>query len=242
MYINKHYCYICNREKMKNKILQLLLLVFTANATAQIHEIGVFLGGTNYIGDIGPTTYISPDKLGYGFLYKWNRSTRHSYRFSYYHGTITAKDADSDVPSRFLRGLAFENKINEFSLGLEFNFFPFDLHGLEPQTTPYLHTGISYFSYQQLFYVNGEVKDDFKDGAAAIPMVLGIKTRISKKFVLAAEIGARYTFSDNLDGSNPSNPNLVPLRFANQNSNDWYVFSGFTLTYTFGQNPCFCPH
>jgi hypothetical protein len=56
---------------------------------AQIHEVGVFLGGSNYIGDIGPTTYISPNEPAIGVLYKWNKSPRHSYRFSYTQSKIT---------------------------------------------------------------------------------------------------------------------------------------------------------
>jgi hypothetical protein len=46
--------------------------------------------------------------------------------------------------------------------------------------------------------------------------------------------------TDNLDGSNPKNKNLAPLRFGDINSKDWYVFSGFTLTFTFGNKPCYC--
>jgi hypothetical protein len=34
---------------------------------AQIHEVGVFLGGSNYIGDIGRTDYI-PNKLHLGTI------------------------------------------------------------------------------------------------------------------------------------------------------------------------------
>ena len=40
--------------------------------------------------------------------------------------------------------------------------------------------------------------------------------------------------------SYPENDNFTNWRFGNLNSNDWYVFSGVTITYTFGQNPCFC--
>ena len=42
--------------------------------------------------------------------------------------------------------------------------------------------------------------------------------------ILALEVGARYTFTDNLDGSNPKNDNLI--KFGNINNNDWYVFQG----------------
>jgi hypothetical protein len=30
------------------------------------------------------------------------------------------------------------------------------------------------------------------------------------------------------------------VQFGNINNNDWYVFSGITLTYTLGLKPCHC--
>ena len=39
-------------------------------------------------------------------------------------------------------------------------------------------------------------------------------------------------------------PNFVRVedfkKFGNTNNKDWYVFTGFTLTYTFGNKPCYC--
>jgi len=78
-----------------------------------------------------------------------------------------------------------------------------------------------------------------KEFALAIPMVLGAKSNITPHLILGVEVGARYTFTDNIDASNPDLPNA--LQFGNINNKDWYVFSGITLTYTFGNNPCFCP-
>ncbi len=71
-------------------------------------------------------------------------------------------------------------------------------------------------------------------------MVLGYKTNISNHLILAAEIGARYTFSDELDGSVPDGEFREQLSFGNTNNNDWYMFTGITLTYTFGRRPCYC--
>jgi hypothetical protein len=66
------------------KIFNLLLCFFPfITLNAQINEIGVFLGGSNFVGDVGSTTYIAPEKPAFGILYKWNRSPRHSYRFSF---------------------------------------------------------------------------------------------------------------------------------------------------------------
>jgi hypothetical protein len=47
-------------------------------------------------------------------------------------------------------------------------------------------------------------------------------------------MGARYTLTDNLDGSKKKE-SLKSSQFGNINNNDWYVFSGLTLTYTFGE-------
>ena len=225
---------------MKN-FLFFLGLIFTCQLThAQINELGVFVGGVNYIGDVGPTDYIAPNEPSIGILYKWNRSPRHAYRFSYTQGKLTSRDIDSDVPSRNLRGNSFENSVKEFSAGLEFNFFDFNLHDGDPKITPYVYSGISYFIYDEIYILDRTSYEDYQSSTFAIPMVLGLKARLYRNFILGAEVGFRYTFTDNLDGSNPKNDNFETLRFGNLNSNDWYVFTGLTLTYTFGQNPCFC--
>jgi hypothetical protein len=207
---------------------------------AQIHEVGVFVGGSNYIGDVGLTNYVSPKKPAFGLLYKWNKSPRHAYRFSYTQSKIIANDLDSKEPSRYLRGYSFDNSIKEVSLGLEFNFFDFDLHKSERKITPYLFSGISYFKYDELYVLNGETIKDKSENSFAIPINLGIKSNINPYFVLGLEVGARFTFTDNIDGSNPKNENYKTLRFGNINNNDVYLFSGVTLTYTFGETPCYC--
>ena len=224
-----------------NKIFIFLVCLFPSLAIhAQIHEVGIFAGGSNYIGDVGPTTYISPNEPALGLLYKWNKSPRHAYRFSYTQSKIVSNDLDSEEGARNQRGYRFENSIKEVSLGLEFNFFDFNLHELRNKISPYVYSGISYFRYDELYILAGETRKDKGSGSFAIPINLGIKSNITPSLILAVEVGARYTLTDNLDGSNPKNENLETLRFGNLNNNDWYVFSGLTLTYTFGNKPCYC--
>ena len=96
--------------------------------------------------------------------------------------------------------------------------------------------------YDELYVTGGQTKKDKNSGSFAIPIILGIKSNIAPNWVLGAEVGVRYTFTDDIDGSNPSNGNYKSLHFGNLNNNDWYVFSGITLTYTFGQKPCYCAY
>ena len=222
---------------MKRILVLFFCLIFQNVLTAQIHEIGVFLGGSNFIGDVGKTNYVSPNKLSFGILYKWNKSPRHSYRFSYTQSKITSNDLDSKEVSRYQREYRFENNLKEVSLGLEFNFFDFNLHESSRKISPYVASGLSYFLAK---YTLTDLKTDTsvrgrteRRKSIALPIIIGVKSNISPRLVLALETGARYTLTDNIDGSFNQN-------FGNINNNDWYVFTGATLTYTFGNKPCYC--
>jgi hypothetical protein len=219
-------------------------IILSGSAVSQTYEIGPLVGGTNFIGDVGRTNYVYPNSLGFGALFKWNRSPRHSFRFSVMYSQIKADDADSDDARRQQRGLFFEEDLLEFSLGLEYTFWEFDLHTAEPQGTPYLYTGIVYFEYEALRRLPDRKKLRGYDSAwsPAIPIILGYKMTVGTNVILAGEIGVRYTFTDGLDGSYPVKQlsDREDLRFGNVNNNDWYVHSGITLTFAFGRRPCYC--
>jgi len=220
----------------------LLSIFFIPNSQAQIYEVGVFAGGSNFIGDVGATDYIAPNSPAFGGIFKWNRSPRHSWRVSVIFTELEGIDRDSDDPRRVARGYEFQNNILELSAGMEFTFFDFNLHGMGNKSTPYLYTGITAAKHDNYFFdTNGVLSsEDTSSWAYGIPMVLGFKTTVGYNFILAAEIGARYTFTDEIDGSVPDAKSRAPLSFGNINSNDWYVFTGITLTYTFGERPCYC--
>lgn len=226
------------------KIFNLLLCFFPLiTLNAQINEIGVFLGGSNFVGDVGKTTYIAPEKPAFGVLYKWNRSPRHSWRFSYTQSTVTGNDFKSDEAGRNQRGFRFDNNIKELSAGLEFNFFDFNLHDYHTKITPYVFSGLNFFLFDNLYRydTNPNIIYSQKNvNSFAIPIILGVKSNVTPRLILAAEVGVRYTLTDNIDGSNPNTTNPDIVKFGNLNNNDWYVFSGVTLTYTFGKKPCYC--
>ncbi|AUP78856.1 type IX secretion system protein PorG [Flavivirga eckloniae] len=227
---------------MKYLTLLIISILSIHLSHAQINEIGIFAGGSNFIGDVGATDYISPNQVAFGGIYKWNRSKRHSYRASVIYSKLKGIDTKSDDPRRIQRGYNFSNSIVEVSLGLEFTFLDFDLHTGEKIATPYLYTGITTTKHDNYFFLNGvQTPENTSNWAFGIPMVAGFKASFIDNIVLGIEIGARYTFTDGLDGSISDSQQRQQYRFGNINNNDWYVFSGLTLTYTFGENPCYCP-
>ena len=125
---------------------------------------------------------------------------------------------------------------------MEYTFWEFSMYSGKPASTPYLYTGLTYFWYDALENSDGIITSYGGASDIAIPMVVGYKTSLANRFVLGFEIGARYTFTDDLDGSNPVNDkeDFQSLKFGNTNNNDWYVFTGITLTVTFGRKPCYC--
>lgn len=234
---------------MRSILIGIAFCLGISFASAQTFEAGLMLGGTNFVGDVGSSSflktkdYLSQDKISYGGIVKWNRSPRHAFRFTAMKLNTFGSDLRSDEPRKLNRGFAFQTNITEFSLGLEFNFFEWDLHSVKrPLFTPYVYTGPTYFFTNEFFVENNQLKEGAATSNLAIPMIFGVKGALSRRWILAAEFGARYTFSDNLDGSESDEINSQTNypTFGNSNMKDWYIFTGLTLTYTFGRKPCYC--
>ena len=91
---------------MNVKLNILVFLVFISNvANSQDNEIGFFFAGTNYIGDVGPTTYVNPfsvtssvdnEKSSFttavGILYRKNFSNRFGLRLGFNLADIESSD------------------------------------------------------------------------------------------------------------------------------------------------------
>lgn len=227
---------------MRYSIIFIMSVLCCHLSFSQIYEVGLFAGGSNLIGDVGSTRYIAPNQPAFGGILKWNRSPRHSWRISAIYSNLEARDSKSDDPRRKERGYVYtNNSFFEVSAGMEFTFVDFNLHYDGNKSTPYLYTGVTAAHYDNYYFRNGiQTSEGSSSWAYGIPMVVGFKTTLTNQIVFAIEIGARYTFTDELDGSIPETPELQDFRFGNLNNNDWYTFTGVTVTYTFGRRPCYC--
>ena len=194
---------------MKLFLTSICLFFISSLSYSQIYEIGGFVGGSNFVGDVGSTTYINPNEPTFGGVLKWNRSPRHSLRASLIYTTLSADDLESSDPRRKVRGYSFSAGTLEASLGIEFNFLDFDLHTGVPMSTPYMYTGISVANHPNFNFSNTNlVSEKTRSNAFGIPIILGFKTTLTQHIIIAVEVGARYTFSDKLDGSDPESEEL----------------------------------
>jgi hypothetical protein len=223
---------------MIKKFLFITLVCISTLVNSQIHEIGITLGGSNYIGDVGRETFIYPNSYAIGGIYKYNLNPRMAFRGNLTYFKLTDNDANSNNIGRQMRALNFTNTLFEVAGGIEFNYFDYDLSGRDKTHTPYILLQIAAMNYKAA--VSGTPGDyEYKNKTAlAIPFGLGYKTKIIGKLAGAVEVGLIYTFSDDLDYNNPY---IDRLNFGNQNNHDWYVFSGINLVYTFGRPSCYAP-
>lgn len=213
---------------MKKTLFIFLFFICFKLSFAQINEVGVFLGGSNYIGDIGKTTYIYPNSYAVGAIYKWNMHPQYSIRATYTYSKVTGNDIKSNNSYRKFRGLEFSNSVHELAAGIEYHFFKYNLSKLGYTQTPYIIAELAVVNYGT---VNNGRTFNF-----TVPFGVGYKTKLARNIGIAFETSFRYTFKDDIDGY-PQYADGTQINYSN--GNDWYVFTGITLVYAFGREGCY---
>jgi hypothetical protein len=217
---------------MRRSILFIVCLYFCSTMFGQEYEIGVSIGGTNYVGDIGSTSYINPNKLAGTVFFKYNYNPRVALKATYSYLPIAGDDAKAGSNFRNNRDLRFPNTINEVALGLEFNFYEFDISSEDKSWTPYILVELVAFNYDIKTATANKSKT-----ALALPIGIGFKSKLIGNLAFSLETKFRYTFEDDLEY--PKNiPNWDAFNFEG-NSNDWYMFTGLSIIYTFGRPACY---
>lgn len=202
--------------------------------SAQLYEVGAFLGGSNYIGDLGSTKYINPNTPAIGGIAKFNYTPRITFRGTLIYTRLEAKDSKAENDFRRNRNRRFINNILEASLGVEFSFFKYSLSEIGHSQTPYIIAQIGAVNYSTIS-VDAEVK---RVTSLVVPFGVGYKMRLAQNVGIALETSFRYTFKDVIDGNNHE-INDPRYNFGNPNNDDWYVFTGITVVYAFGRPGCY---
>ena len=101
-------------------VVTTFLIAFSSNA--QYNEIGVFGGGTNFLGDVGNQALSLPQGWVAGVSFRHQFDYHYGLRAQASMGTLANNDASSSSVSKQERNLSFQSSIWEVSLMLEINF------------------------------------------------------------------------------------------------------------------------
>ena len=181
----------------------------------QRHELGLFGGGSYYIGDINPKQQFAMTQPAFGGIYRYNLNPHWAMRFNVFQGTVESSDAIIRYNAK--RNLSFRSDITEIALGMELNFFPYKTGEKKMRYAPFIFAGLAYFKFNpQAKHLNtwydlqplgteGQGTTAYPDrkpytlGSFAIPFGIGAKFSLGKSISIALEWGMRKTFTDYLD-------------------------------------------
>lgn len=195
-------------------LLSLLLLLTSNAAFAQMKgwELGGWIGGSNYFGDLNTNFRLNRSHLAAGVLTRYNFNDRMALRMGGSYGHISAYDSDSKNIYEQRRNLSFRSHIVDASMVLEFNFMPY-MHGhREYFYTPYVFAGPAIFLYKPEAELDGTWYnlaeqgtegqfrgEEYSTSQGALAYGLGFKIDFSYRWSLGVELSARKVFTDYLD-------------------------------------------
>lgn len=222
---------------MKYFILFLFSLVlFTCNAQRyqKNKDIGVFIGGSYYQGDLNYESYFHDTHLSFGIIYRINYTPHYSLRYGITRAGLSGNDADfSDNFYQKTRNHAFSSNVIDLSTMLEYNFFPITDEKSKLNLSPYFNIGLAFY--------HASNRENLL--SMAIPIGLGIKKKLSPKWTIQAEWNYRITFTDELDGLDYYNDTRNYKKKQNSFSytKDLYSIFGVSILYQFKKKKVECP-
>jgi hypothetical protein len=214
---------------MKKSLVVVCLFSLAVSLNGQQKaDFGVMGGVTSYLGDINPTRLLYAPSPAVGLFYRYNLHPRQSLRFNILYGGIRGNDKDFNNSFQTTRGASFSGTVAEFTGQFEFNFLPYSTMGKVWDYSPYFAAGVGGV------YVNSSTSAV----VPVIPFSIGFKINIHKNIGLEAEYGFRKTFYDNFDGLKDF---VAPSDFTWTHNNDWYTFTGVSVTWKIYNKLAGCP-
>lgn len=218
---------------------------FCPAANAQnTSELGFGLGATNYRGEVSPTYQLQNSRPAFTVFYRKDVSTPITLRGGFMAGLLRGDDGNvtgvNDVvpPLQNYRQANTKGSVFEASAVLEYNFLDYHRRTDKIHFTPYLFVGIAGFYANTTTVSNnaalaGALNQSGGMVGFAVPAGVGLKYALSTHLNLGLEVGARKAFTDQLDHLGAQDPLLV-----NAHNQDWYYYSGLSLSYTFYKIRC----
>jgi hypothetical protein len=212
------------KTKMSLKIIRYTIaavfLIFFSSINAQDDyrsEIGVLGGNSFYLGDAN-NKFFANSQLGYGIIYRHKIDTRLAWSASWNKTKVV--------------GSTFSNPINAFDICGEFNFFDYENKIYRPNSKKqslYLFGGLG-------FMTSSSGTPAF---AMSLPVGLGYKIMLGKRFNLNFIWSNRLMLTDNMEGVAALN-DPDGLNGSNIFNNDVLTTFSVGLTYNIWKKDCNC--
>jgi hypothetical protein len=201
-------------------LVALFFLLFNLSIVkSQGIEFGLFLGASNYFGDLSNDAVIlSQTHPSGGLIGRYNLNEKWAVKGYVGYGRISGTDELADNKLKKSRNLSFYSDIFEASAQIEFNLVRNSYkYTATRKLIPYLFTGVGIFNFNPKTELNGteyELQPLATEGQGSttynnkqkyaltqlcIPFGIGLKKKISPKICIGIEIGVRYTFTNYLD-------------------------------------------
>ncbi|MBC6400489.1 MAG: outer membrane beta-barrel protein [Ekhidna sp.] len=219
---------------MKSSFYSLLVLV-GLNTSAQFMEFGGGLGYMNYSGDLVRGYDFSTSTTGGTVFYRMNFSEIFTIRLGLTVGTIKGAETPIDAFA-VQRNQSFNSNVIELSSVFEYHFLDFKTSDSPVNYSPYIMGGVGVISYDT------PANENTGRYQLVLPVGVGFKYLIQKKYTIGIEAGARKTFFDYLDGISDKDQTIKDYQYGNPKDDDWYFFTGLTFSITLFNVPCPFPY
>ncbi len=201
---------------------------------AQNSEVGIQLGGTHFLGDVGPYTVYPPQGYFGSVFYRYTFRQYYALRVEGSLGQIEANDANSLRGDRYERNLSFRSSIWDAKALVEFNFFRFNPRSKDYNKTFYIFGGFGLMGFDPETEYNGKwigLRDLGTEGqgtplssnnkynrtAITYPFGFGFKYAFNEHWQINTEFMAISTTTDYLDDVSGDYVNASQLAiFQNQ--------------------------
>jgi hypothetical protein len=151
-------------DKFKSQFILVVFILIGLIASAQRVEVGLMLGGSNYLGDLSNEKLLMKETHFSGSLFgRYNFSPRFAVKGYFGYGRVSGDDKNmiSEKRDYLLKGvrtnnfefnknrnLNFYSDIYEFSLHAEYNFLPNQLNTYKTRPfLPYIFIGLGIFNF-----------------------------------------------------------------------------------------------
>lgn len=210
---------------IKNKLAVFFILCFSVVARSQNMDIGILAGGSYYYGDVVNNLDVKSIGPSFGGFIRYRLGQRLALRAFGGYAKVQGEDANSTSDWQISRNWNFQSTIIEGSLIAEFNLKADRNKGrrfVNP-FIPYVFGGIGFFTFDPKTNVNGTFIStaplklsgaSYSTSAICVPIGMGFRYYMSKKFQLGFELGIRYTTTSYIDDIAPNDryvdPNTTP--------------------------------